>query len=117
MQRYLKIIIKKYKFKYIYVHEIQIIFHVAVGTCSGSTNDPAFGTLELSAGTSPNVGTVYEVQCNDGYEQTAGEPVIVCQLDLSWNDAPANVVCSRKFFFLYEKRRLRPRLHKTKARQ
>ena len=73
--------------------------YIVVGVCPGSITDPNFGVLRVEAGLRPNVGTVLQVQCNDGYEQTTGLPVLVCQRDLTWNDAPSNVMCSRASSF------------------
>ena len=57
--------------------------------------------LEVVAGSAPNVGTVYEVVCDEGYEQTGGLPFLVCQSDGMgggvYNGDASDLVCSRKF--------------------
>ena len=84
------------------------LFCVLVGTCQGSIAAIANGRYDNLEGdprtaAAPNVGTVLEVVCDPGYEQTRGLPFYACQiggqLNGGWNgdlfgaDSP---VCSRK---------------------
>ena len=60
------------------------IFVFLVGTCPGNNAPPANGMYMTLEGddpsvASPNVGSVFEVVCNPGYEQTQGLPFYVCQ--------------------------------------
>ena len=77
------------------------------GTCQGSLPsipNGVYGTLQGDAATSsaPAVGTIVEVMCDPGYEQTRGLPYYACQGEgqtASWSgellDTPP--LCEREY--------------------
>ena len=90
----------------------------AVSSCPGPLDMIANGgyvTLQGDAATSPApaVGTIVEITCSAGYEQTRGLPYYACQREgqtVSWSgelfDDSAKPICEREYIFAETTRQL-----------
>ena len=73
---------------------IALLFFSPATDCD-AVNDPRDGNATILQGEGQAYGSVIQFFCEQGYEQTTGEPIIYCQQDGTWSNT-STPECSGK---------------------